>query len=105
MNDDCQSPLDVARAKGHSNVVRTIEVCLHCNSIQIPMDFSCFCGFKMIIETYFSRVVCRVIYVCSRVGCGNSMDQDFWNYWLLNWSQGKCKYFIPILLNLSLFFS
>ncbi|KAL0548128.1 hypothetical protein IC582_012573 [Cucumis melo] len=30
MNDDCQSPLDVARAKGHSNVVRTIEshICL-----------------------------------------------------------------------------
>lgn len=26
MNDDCQSPLDVARAKGHSNVVRAIEV-------------------------------------------------------------------------------
>ncbi|KAK9931161.1 hypothetical protein M0R45_018453 [Rubus argutus] len=30
MNDDCQSPLDVARAKGHSNVVRAIErhICL-----------------------------------------------------------------------------
>ncbi|KZV43578.1 hypothetical protein F511_20840 [Dorcoceras hygrometricum] len=30
INDDCQSPLDVARAKGYSNVVRTIEehVCL-----------------------------------------------------------------------------
>lgn len=26
MNDDCQSPLDVARAKGYSNVVRAIEV-------------------------------------------------------------------------------
>lgn len=25
MNDDCQTPLDVARAKGYSNVVRTIE--------------------------------------------------------------------------------
>ncbi|KAL8026423.1 hypothetical protein ABFX02_14G026600 [Erythranthe guttata] len=30
MNDDCQTPLDVARAKGYANVVRTIEahVCL-----------------------------------------------------------------------------
>ncbi|KAF3456497.1 hypothetical protein FNV43_RR01149 [Rhamnella rubrinervis] len=30
MNDDCQSPLDVARAKGHGNVVRAIEshICL-----------------------------------------------------------------------------
>ncbi|KAJ7954704.1 putative Ankyrin repeat domain protein [Quillaja saponaria] len=30
MNDDCQTPLDVARAKGHTSVVRTIEshVCL-----------------------------------------------------------------------------
>ncbi|KAK6161246.1 hypothetical protein DH2020_004627 [Rehmannia glutinosa] len=30
MNDDCQTPLDVARAKGYSNVVRAIEghVCL-----------------------------------------------------------------------------
>ncbi|KAF5465928.1 hypothetical protein F2P56_015890 [Juglans regia] len=30
MNDDCQTPLDVARAKGHSNVVRAIEghICL-----------------------------------------------------------------------------
>ncbi|KAM1624360.1 hypothetical protein FF1_022417 [Malus domestica] len=30
MNDDCQSPLDVARAKGHTNVVRAIErhICL-----------------------------------------------------------------------------
>ncbi|XP_073147526.1 putative E3 ubiquitin-protein ligase XBAT35 [Henckelia pumila] len=30
INDDCQTPLDVARAKGYSNVVRTIEerICL-----------------------------------------------------------------------------
>ncbi|XP_048235626.1 putative E3 ubiquitin-protein ligase XBAT34 isoform X2 [Ricinus communis] len=30
MNDDCQTPLEVARAKGYSNVVRTIEgyICL-----------------------------------------------------------------------------
>ncbi|KAM7488431.1 hypothetical protein LguiB_025915 [Lonicera macranthoides] len=30
MNDDCQTPLDVARIKGHSNVVRAIEgrICL-----------------------------------------------------------------------------
>ncbi|XP_038722416.1 putative E3 ubiquitin-protein ligase XBAT35 [Tripterygium wilfordii] len=30
MNDDCQTPLDVARAKGHCNVVRAIEshICL-----------------------------------------------------------------------------
>ncbi|KAJ7979854.1 Ankyrin repeat-containing protein [Quillaja saponaria] len=30
MNDDCQTPLDVARAKGHTNVVRAIEshICL-----------------------------------------------------------------------------
>lgn len=28
INDDCQTPLDVARAKGYTNVVRTIEVCL-----------------------------------------------------------------------------
>ncbi|KAL2242628.1 UNVERIFIED_CONTAM: putative E3 ubiquitin-protein ligase XBAT35 [Sesamum indicum] len=30
MNDDCQTPLDVARAKGYSNVVRTFEghICL-----------------------------------------------------------------------------
>ncbi|EXC01806.1 Putative E3 ubiquitin-protein ligase XBAT35 [Morus notabilis] len=30
MNDDCQTPLDVAREKGHTNVVRTIElhICL-----------------------------------------------------------------------------
>ena len=27
-NDDCQTPLDVARVKGHTNVVRAIEVCL-----------------------------------------------------------------------------
>lgn len=26
MNDDCQTPLEVARAKGNSNVVRVIEV-------------------------------------------------------------------------------
>ncbi|CAI9771246.1 unnamed protein product [Fraxinus pennsylvanica] len=26
MNDDCQTPLDIARGKGYSNVVRTIEV-------------------------------------------------------------------------------
>ena len=26
MNDDCQTPLDVARSKGFSNVVRAIEV-------------------------------------------------------------------------------
>lgn len=28
INDDCQTPLDVARAKGYINVVRAIEVCL-----------------------------------------------------------------------------
>lgn len=28
MNDDCQTPLDVARAKGLSNVVRALEVSL-----------------------------------------------------------------------------
>lgn len=27
LNDDCQTPLEVARAKGHNNVVRAIEVC------------------------------------------------------------------------------
>jgi hypothetical protein len=27
-NDDCQTPLQVARAKGHSIVVRAIEVCI-----------------------------------------------------------------------------
>lgn len=27
LNDDCQTALDVARAKGHGNVVRAIEVC------------------------------------------------------------------------------
>lgn len=26
MNDDCQTPLDLARAKGHTKVVRAIEV-------------------------------------------------------------------------------
>lgn len=26
LNDDCQTALEVARAKGHSNVVRAIEV-------------------------------------------------------------------------------
>ena len=29
MNDNCQTPLDLARVKGHCNVVRAIEVCLH----------------------------------------------------------------------------
>lgn len=29
MNDDCLTPLDVARLKGYNNVVRTIEVLLH----------------------------------------------------------------------------
>jgi ankyrin repeat protein len=28
LNDDCQTPLEVARVKGFSNVVRAIEVCL-----------------------------------------------------------------------------
>ena len=35
MNDDCQTPLEVARAKGHSSVVRAIEV--HFDVIQIPV--------------------------------------------------------------------
>lgn len=26
MNDDCQTPLDVARVKGYGNIVRAIEV-------------------------------------------------------------------------------
>jgi hypothetical protein len=33
MNDDCQTPLDVARVKGHINVVRAIEVYLICTVI------------------------------------------------------------------------
>lgn len=33
INDDCQTPLDVARAKGYVNVVRAIEVFLRkCSS-------------------------------------------------------------------------
>lgn len=33
MNDDCQTALDVARAKGHSRVVRVIEVLVNVCSI------------------------------------------------------------------------
>ncbi|KAF3778493.1 putative E3 ubiquitin-protein ligase [Nymphaea thermarum] len=36
MNDDCQTPLDMARAKGHINVVRIIEghICLFCGWVR-----------------------------------------------------------------------
>ncbi|CAN6462154.1 unnamed protein product [Victoria cruziana] len=36
MNDDCQTPLDMARAKGHINVVRVIEghICLFCGWVR-----------------------------------------------------------------------
>lgn len=33
MNDDCQTPLDVARAKGQSKVVRAIEVCVNARGV------------------------------------------------------------------------
>lgn len=33
VNDDCQTPLEVARAKGYGNVVRSIEV-------RVPLNFS-----------------------------------------------------------------
>lgn len=33
MNDDCQSPLDVARVKGYGNVVRAIDVVLKFHNI------------------------------------------------------------------------
>lgn len=36
LNDDCLTALEVARAKGHSNVVRTIEVQNFCNVTLIP---------------------------------------------------------------------
>ncbi|KAI0492347.1 hypothetical protein KFK09_026618 [Dendrobium nobile] len=33
MNDDCQTPLDLARAKGNSNVVRAIQLCINIQTV------------------------------------------------------------------------
>ncbi|KAK9931148.1 hypothetical protein M0R45_018441 [Rubus argutus] len=61
MNDDCQSPLDVARAKGHSNVVRAIERHI------------------LLILWWWLREV--LVF----------MVLDFWKYLLLSWFQEeKC---------------
>lgn len=50
-NDDCHSALDVARIKGHTNVVRAIEVSL----LRQNCKFSEFCYgcYKMIIWLNF----------------------------------------------------
>ena len=37
MNDDCQTPLEVARAKGYGNVVRAIEVCLTVHAVMLKL--------------------------------------------------------------------
>lgn len=38
-NDDCQTPLDVARLNGHTNVVRTLEVCSRNVEVEYAMFF------------------------------------------------------------------
>lgn len=96
MNDDCQTPLDVARVKGHSNVVRAIEVYLnlYCDDIlmqykiQSQQDFS-FSVFKLLAHNIF-LLLCRVIFVYSLVGCESFLDQVFLKCWHLNYSHEKC---------------
>lgn len=44
MNDDCQTPLDVARVKGSGNVVRAIEVLGDDSS-----EFTFFLVYKIIV--------------------------------------------------------
>ncbi|KAG6423084.1 hypothetical protein SASPL_113468 [Salvia splendens] len=70
MNDDCNTPLDLARAKGFGNVVRAIELT----------------SFRMLL---------RAIFACSLVGCGNITDLDFWNVLRLNCSQEKWVVVLP----------
>ncbi|KAL5990573.1 hypothetical protein ACLOJK_011475 [Asimina triloba] len=63
-NNEFQSPLDVARAKGHLNVVRIIEV--HLQFVNIP-------GLCDIVISAYSRV-----------GCDSFMDQGFLKHLFLN---------------------
>lgn len=59
MNDDCQTPVDVARVKRHSNVVRAIEVhfssiVMSFNVIQIPVLARFFLFFIKSLSVYLS---------------------------------------------------
>ncbi|TYH13726.1 hypothetical protein ES288_A06G162100v1 [Gossypium darwinii] len=63
MNDDCQTPLDVARVKGNVNVVKATE---------------CFL---------------KIIYVYSLVGCGSFTGQDLLKCLFLSSFQEKCGYY------------
>ena len=78
MNDDCQTPLEVARAMGHSNVVRAIEVCIMGHAV---MSVLLHCVWKMwennMLFTMFLLIPCRVIFLYSLVGCGSFMGLDF----------------------------
>lgn len=58
MNDDCQTPLDVARAKGYSNVVRAIEshICLFSGWLRE------FYG-PGFLEVLAPQLVCRKVWV------------------------------------------
>ena len=76
-NDDCHTPLDVARVKGHTNVVRTIEVCLTNVEVKnFSKSFYLYVLFNMVkVLLYFLHL--RIIFAISLAGCGNFMVQAF----------------------------
>lgn len=71
MNDDCQTPLDVARAKGHCSVVRAIVVC-HCSLLRQFKNWShihntppcgrvLFCVFRLICNISIFMVCFNIL--------------------------------------------
>lgn len=77
-NDDCQTPLDVARTEGHANVVRLIEVCLTNVEVIITQKvFYLYLYSLTWLKFYFSLLLFRIMFATSLAGCGNIMVQAF----------------------------
>jgi len=103
MNDNCQTPLDLARVKGHCDVVRAIEVCLHLKfstGSEIFKFFFFVCCLYLLpmwpqLKTSFDHSVFRVESVCFVGGCGNFMGQAFWKHLRHSGCKEKCIRFFP----------
>jgi hypothetical protein len=77
-NDDCQTPLGVARTKGHANVVRVIEVCLTNLEIRTTQKVLYLYLYSLAwSKFYFSFLLFRIMFATSLAGCGNIMVQAF----------------------------
>ena len=107
MNDYGQTPLDLARAKGHASVVRAIEVSFYMLNTIFCRAVHSHTHLYRILKQDSNNLNLLIMYrgMCaySLVFCGNFMDLAFWNIWLHSCFQEKCRCMLILQSNVILF--